>query len=84
MATMPTPAEPPQLLVELLPANEAEASQLNQLAYLLDTTEPPPDLRDLAPAVRALFPAPAYEVGCGSAHIWLHRTTNHQRLALIR
>ena len=76
----------PQLLIELLPADEAEAHQLTLLAQLLATTDPPPDLRDLAPAVRALFPAPAYEIGCGSAHIWLHRTpdTNPQRLALIR
>ncbi|HEX8425706.1 hypothetical protein [Hymenobacter sp.] len=81
---MPCPTESPQLLIELLPIDEAEASRLDQLAYLLDTTEPLRDLRDLAPAVRNLFPAPAYEVGCGSAHIWLLRTTDHQRLALIR
>ncbi|AII50835.1 hypothetical protein [Hymenobacter sp. APR13] len=42
-----------------------------------------PDLRDLAPAVRALFPPPAYLVGCGGAHIWLHRAGEAQRLAII-
>jgi hypothetical protein len=56
-------------------------AQLDELiadAYLL------PDLRDFALQVRQLFPEPAYLVGCGSAHIWLHRAADPQRLALIR
>ena len=47
------------------------------------TTDPLPDLRDLAPAIRQLFPEPAYRVGCGGAHIWLARANDPQRLALI-
>ena len=77
--------DPPQLLIEQPPHDEAEAALLAQLPEVLVAVGPlPDDLRDLAPAVRALFPAPAYLVGCGSAHIWLHRAADPQRLALIR
>ncbi|RTQ45477.1 hypothetical protein EJV47_25420 [Hymenobacter gummosus] len=75
--------EAAQLRIELPPLTDTEAQQLEQLAQLLATTDTPPDLRDLAPAVRQLFPAPAYQVGCGGAHIWLHRSADHQRLAII-
>ena len=40
-------------------------------------------IEDLAAAVRQLFPAPAYEVGCGGSPIWLHRAAEEQRLACI-
>ena len=43
-----------------------------------------PNLRNFAPQVRQLFPEPGYIVGCGSAHLWLHRVVDPQRLALIR
>lgn len=77
--------EPPQLSIEQPAHGDAEAAQLVQLAELLTNINPlPEDLRDIAPAVRQLFPAPAYLVGCGSAHIWLHRAADPQRLALIR
>ena len=78
------PADPPQLLIEQLPHDVAEAACLAQLINLVATTDPRPDLRDLAPAVRRLFPEPAYLVGCGSAHIWLHRAADPNRLAFIR
>ena len=75
----------PQLLIEQPPHDEAEAAQLARLTELLATTDPlPDDLRNMAPAVRQLFPEPAYLVGCGSSHIWLHRATDPHRLALIR
>ncbi|MDQ2772855.1 MAG: hypothetical protein M3Y54_20415 [Bacteroidota bacterium] len=77
--------DPPQLLIEQPPHDEAEAALLAQLPKVLVAAGPlPDDLRDLAPAVRQLFPAPAYLVGCGSSHIWLHRAADPQRLALIR
>ena len=77
--------ELPQLSLEQPAHDDTEAALLAQLAELLTTTDPlPEDLRDFAPAVRQLFPAPAYLVGCGSAHIWLHRAADPQRLALIR
>ena len=75
---------PPRLLIEQPACDEAEAAQLAQLIELLATADPLPDLRDLAPQVRQLFPAPAYRVGSGGAHIWLHRATDPHRLALIR
>ena len=72
------------LTLEQPARDAAEAAQLAQLTALLATTEPLPDLRDHAQAVRQLFPEPAYLVGCGSAHIWLHRVGDAHRLALIR
>ncbi|WP_227787384.1 hypothetical protein [Hymenobacter sp. BT770] len=78
------PTELPQLSVEQPARDDAEAALLAQLAELLADTDPLPDLRDFAPQVRQLFPEPAYLVGCGSAHIWLHRAADPQRLALIR
>ena len=81
---MNTTTEQPQLLIEQQPHDEAEAASLAQLTELLAATDPLPDLRDLTPAVRRLFPEPTYLVGCGSAHIWLHRADGPARLALIR
>ncbi len=80
---MPLP-DPPQLLIELPAHSKAEALSLRRLARLLTPAAPLPDVRDLAPAVRQLFPEPAYRIGCGSAHIWLHRAADATRLALIR
>ena len=77
------PADPPQLLIEQPPHDATEAACLAQLTNLVATTNPLPDLRDLAPAVRQLFPEPAYRVGFGGAHIWLARANDHQRLDLI-
>ena len=74
----------PRLHIEQPPHDEVEAAQLFQLRELLANTDPLPDLRDFAPAVRQLFPEPAYRVGCGSTHIWLHRAADAARLALIR
>ena len=73
----------PELRQEQPASSPDEAARLTELAQLLATTAPLPDVRDLAPAVRQLFPAPAYEVGCGGSHIWLHRATEEQRLACI-
>ena len=73
----------PEVLIEQPARDETEAAQLAQLTELLITTDPLPDLRDFAPQVRQLFPEPAYLVGCGSAHIWLARANDPQRLALI-
>ena len=76
--------DPPRLHLEQPAHDEAEATQLTMLARLVATTSPLSDVRDLAPAVRQLFPEPAYLIGCGSSHIWLHRAADPQRLALIR
>ena len=73
----------PALRQEQPAHDEAEAARFAELAQLLATTAPLPDLRDLAPEVRRLFPAPGYQVGCGSSHIWLHRTADPHRLACI-
>ena len=73
----------PELRQEQPASSPDEAARLTELDQLLATTAPLPDVRDLAPAVRQLFPAPAYEVGCGGSHIWLHRAAEEQRLACI-
>ena len=75
--------ETPELRQEQPAADAAEAIRLTELAQLLATTAPLPDLRDLAPAVRQFFPEPAYQVGCGGSHIWLHRADDTARLACI-
>jgi hypothetical protein len=75
--------ETPELRQEQPAADAAEATRLTELAQLLATTAPLPDLRDLAPTVRQLFPEPAYQVGCGGSHIWLHRADESARLACI-
>ena len=74
----------PELTLEQPARDETEAALLAQLTELLTDAYPLPDLRDFAPRVRQLFPEPAYLVGCDSAHIWLHRAADPQRLALIR
>ncbi|WP_201978035.1 hypothetical protein [Hymenobacter rubidus] len=73
----------PELRQELPTSTPVETARFTELAQLLATTGPLADLRDLAPAVRQLFPEPAYEVGCGGSHIWLHRADEEQRLACI-
>ena len=73
----------PELRQELPAGTPEEAARLTELAQLLATTAPLADLRDLAPAVRQFFPEPAYEVGCGGSHIWLHRADEEQRLACV-
>ena len=75
--------ETPELRQEQPAADAAEAVRLTELAQLLATTAPLPDLRELAPAVRQLFPEPAYQVGSGGSHIWLHRADESARLACI-
>ena len=73
----------PELRQEQTPNSPDEAARLTELAQLLAATAPLPDVRDLAPAVRRLFPEPAYQVGCGGSHIWLHRAEEAGRLACI-
>ena len=73
----------PELRQEQPASDAPEAARLTELAQLLATTAPLPDLRELAPAVRQLFPEPAYQVGCGGSHIWLHRADESARLACI-
>ena len=73
----------PELRQELTPNSPEEAARMTELAQLITTTAPLPDVRELALAVRLFFPEPAYEVGCGGSHIWLHRADEEQRLACI-
>lgn len=76
------PAQQAYLAIELPPASAAEKRHLAQVRrYVLAHTHTP-DLRELAGAVKKLLGS-AYEVGCGSAHIWVKRTGEPERLAII-
>jgi hypothetical protein len=74
----------PRFVLEQAPLDEAESVLLKHLAHIVDTAELLTDLRDLAPTIRKFFPEPAYLVGSGSSHIWIHRRNDLQRLVCIR
>ncbi len=76
------PAQQAYLAVEQPPADAAEKRRLAQVRrYVLANTHTR-DLRELAGAVKKLL-GPAYEIGCGSAHIWARRPGDPARLAII-
>lgn len=76
------PAQQAYLAVECVPADTAEKRRLAQVRrYVLAHTHTQ-DLRELAGAVKELL-GPAYAVGCGSAHIWVKRPGDPERLAIV-
>ena len=80
-----TPIFAPQsayLAVEQQPADEAEAQRLEQLRQLIQSAPEVADLRDFASPARELL-GKGYTVHCGSAHVWLKRTDQTDRLAII-
>lgn len=74
--------------VELKPRDKAEKQRLAQVRRHVQAHTHQADLRDLAPAVRELMGV-AYQVGSGSAHIWIMRAQDEdaaegpERLAII-
>lgn len=76
------PAQQAYLAVECAPADTAEKRRLGQVRRYVLAHAHTQDLRELAGAVKELL-GPAYEVGCGSAHIWVKRSGNLERLAII-
>ena len=76
------PAQQAYLAVELPPASAAEKRCLAQVRRYVLAHAHTPDLRELAGAVKKLLGA-AYDVGCGSAHIWVKRAGDPERLAII-
>jgi hypothetical protein len=76
------------LAIEQQPRDEAEKHLLEQARRHVQAHAHQVDLRDLAPAVREVM-GDAYQVGCGSAHIWIKRVQDApdqpapERLAVI-
>ncbi|GAB3323007.1 hypothetical protein GCM10027511_31540 [Hymenobacter humi] len=81
-ATLPDAHQQAYLAIELLPADEAEAASLEQLRRHVQEHTHQVDLRELAPAVQEILGS-AYQVGCGSSHIWVLRHGSPTRLAII-
>ncbi|MFD1470230.1 hypothetical protein ACFQ48_18530 [Hymenobacter caeli] len=76
------PAQQAYLAIEQPPANAAEKRCLAQVRRHVLAHPHTQDLRELAGAVKKLL-GPAYEVGCGSAHIWVKRPGDPERLAIV-
>ena len=79
------PHDAPQqayLAIELPLADEVETARLELLRRHVQDHSHQVDLRELAPSVRDVM-GPGYQVGCGGSHIWLRRTGNPARLAII-
>ena len=80
-----TPVFAPQsayLAVEQRPADETEAERLAQLRQLIQATPEVADLRDFASQAREVM-GEGYTIHCGSAHVWLKRDDQTERLAII-
>lgn len=76
------PAQQAYVAIELPPASAAEKRCLAQVRRHVLAHTHTPDLRELAGAVKKLLGS-AYEVGCGSAHVWVKRAGEPERLAII-
>lgn len=76
------PAQQAYLAIELPPVSAAEKRHLAQVRRHVLAHTHTPDLRELAGAVKKLLGA-TYEVGCGSAHVWVKRAGEAERLAII-
>ncbi|MET4109030.1 hypothetical protein [Hymenobacter sp. UYP22] len=66
-------AQQAYLAIEQQPRNKAEKQLLEQARRYVQAHSHQNDLRDLAGAIRELM-GDAYQVGCGSCHIWIKRT----------
>ena len=72
----------PLLTIELPPRDQPEQARLRQVQALVQQHGTCTDLTHLATPVRELL-GEAYAVGSGAAHIWIMRTTDKERLAVI-
>jgi hypothetical protein len=70
------------LAIEVKPADEAENERLLAVRQYVQAHAHQSDLRALAPYVRELM-GEAYQVVCGSSHIWMKRKEYTERLAII-
>ena len=81
-ATLPDAPQQAYLAIELPAADEAEAARLELLRRHMQDHAHQVDLRELAPAVQEILGS-AYQVGCGSSHIWVLRHGSPTRVAII-
>ncbi|GAA4367842.1 hypothetical protein GCM10023185_40070 [Hymenobacter saemangeumensis] len=70
------------MAIELKPVDPAEKRRLAALRRHVQAHTHTTDLRGLAGAVKKLL-GPGYDIGCGSAHIWVQRTGEAARLAIV-
>jgi hypothetical protein len=78
----PFPPQQAYLAIEQKPADAAEKRRLEALRRHVQAHTHTTDLRGLAGAVKKLL-GPGYEVGCGSAHVWVLRAGQSERLAIV-
>ncbi|MCC3155522.1 hypothetical protein Q3A66_16070 [Hymenobacter sp. BT770] len=78
----PFPPQQAYLAIEQKPADAAEKRRLEALRRHVQAHSHTVDLRGLAGAVKKLLGA-GYEVGCGSAHVWVLRAGETERLAIV-
>lgn len=78
----PFPPQQAYLAIERKPADTAEKRRLEALRRHVQAHTHTTDLRGLAGAVKKLLGA-GYEVGCGSAHVWVLRVGESERLAIV-
>lgn len=78
----PFPRQQAYLAIELKPVDTTELRRLQALRRHVQAHSHTTDLRGLAGAVKKLLGA-GYEVGCGGAHIWVMRTGEAERLAIV-
>ncbi|KAA9325145.1 hypothetical protein F0P96_20830 [Hymenobacter busanensis] len=78
----PFPAQQAYVAIEQKSRDAAEKRRLQAVRQHVQAHTHTTDLRGLAGAVKKLL-GPGYEVGCGSAHIWVRREGEQQRLAIV-
>ena len=78
----PFPPQQAYLAIELQPSDAAEKRRLVALRRHVQAHTHTTDLRELAGAVKKLLGA-GYDVGRGSAHIWVLRAGETTRLAIV-
>ncbi|GAA4389096.1 hypothetical protein [Hymenobacter koreensis] len=78
----PFPPQHAYLAIEQKPADAAEKRRMEAVRRHVQAHTHTTHLRGLAGAVKKLLGA-GYEVGCGSAHIWVLRAGETQRLAIV-
>jgi hypothetical protein len=78
----PFPPQQAYLAIEQKPTGAGEKRRLEALRRHVQAHTHTSDLRGLAGAVKKLL-GPGYKVGCGSAHIWMLRTGEGTRLAIV-
>jgi len=78
----PFPPQQAYLAIEQQPASAAEKRALLAVRRHVQAHTHTTDLRELVGAVKKLL-GTGYAVGCGTAHVWVLRVGEQQRLAIV-